>query len=103
MSDIKKPARLKLEDIAKRLADLEKQVAATPRRGKYLSCVERDLYDHAIAYAMAKLHRTITDGHGERVGVCQTEADEIAEHFLMRMKSDALAMVRELSVEERPK
>ena len=86
-----------------RIAALEIAIKAVPKRGRWLAQAERDLVKHALCFAYLKLHRMILNDDGTRALLCTTDAEEHASYVLKQMQSDALAMVRELSIEEVPK
>ncbi len=83
-----------------RLAALEAEIAAIPRRGKWLSSHEHKLREFALAYARIKLFRATIDADGVRSTHGRIEADAIENHYVDCMKRAAIDILHELGVED---
>ncbi len=86
--------------IEERIADLEAQIADVPRRGKWAKACEEDLLKHALQFARLKAHGMSIDDEGRRCLHNKPDADDLAAFYARLMQSDALAILRELSIEE---
>ena len=83
-----------------RIADLEAALASIPMRGKQAKACEQDLVKHALQFARLKTHGMSVDDEGRRCLHNKPDADDLAEFYARLMQSDALAILRELSIEE---
>ncbi len=89
-----------MSTIEKRLAALEQEVAGIPRRGKWLASYERDLREAALQFARVKTGFYL-ESDGSRVAVSEREAADFVDLFRRGMETAAVAMLRELGIEER--